>query len=214
MSIDRAGIPFLAAAVAAALLAAIVLHPGWAVPFLILGAFFVFFFRDPIRTPPSDPLAVLSPADGRVLAAGAVEPAAAPHGVWQQVSIFLSPLNVHVNRAPVSGRVTRLEYHPGRRLPAYRPEAAHTNEYSEIWVDHDGQTIVFRQVVGILARRVVCRVTENAQLVAGQRFGIMKFGSRMDVFVPPTAVLTVKVGDSVRAGESVIARLAVSGKTL
>ncbi len=101
---------------------------------------------------------VLSPADGRVLVAGAAVAGAAPEGDWQQISIFLSPMDVHVNRVPVSGRVTRVTLTRGRFLPAYRREAATINERSEIWIDHGGQAIVARQIVGILARRVVCRV--------------------------------------------------------
>ena len=130
---------------------------------------------------------VLSPADGRVLVAGPAVADAAPPGAWQQISIFLSPMDVHVNRVPVSGRVTRVSYRPGRFLPAYHHDAAAANERSEIWIDHDGQPIVARQIVGILARRVVCRVQIGAEVRAGDRFGIMKFGSRMDVFLPPTA---------------------------
>jgi phosphatidylserine decarboxylase len=123
------------------------------------------------------------------------------------VSIFLSPLDVHVNRVPVSGRVTRVSYSRGRFLPAYRHDAATTNERSEIWIDHRGQTIVVRQIVGILARRVVCRIEAGTDVHAGDRFGIMKFGSRMDVFVPMSATLKVSVGESVRGGETVIAVL-------
>ena len=116
-------------------------------------------------------------------------------------------MDVHVNRIPVSGRVTRVGYTRGRFLPAYRPEAAAANERSEIWIDHRGQMVVARQIVGILARRVVCRVEAGADVHAGDRFGIMKFGSRMDVFVPLSATVKVKVGDSVRGGETVIAVL-------
>ena len=150
---------------------------------------------------------MVAPADGRVLVAGAAVADAAPPGSWQQVSIFLSPIDVHVNRLPVSGRVTRVSYTRGRFLPAYRPDAAAANERSEIWIDHRGQTIVARQIVGVLARRVVCRVEAGTDVHAGDRFGIMKFGSRMDVFLPTTATLTVGVGDSVRGGETVIAVL-------
>jgi len=178
-----------------------------AVPFLLLAAFFLFFFRDPHRRVASAEADVLAPADGRVIVAGPAAAEAAPPGSWQQVSIFLSPIDVHVNRVPVSGRVTRVLYTPGRFLPAYRHDAAASNERSEIWIDHSGQTIVARQIVGILARRVVCRIEAGTDVHAGDRFGIMKFGSRMDVFLPLTATLRVKIGESVRGGETVIAVL-------
>ena len=116
-------------------------------------------------------------------------------------------MNVHVNRVPVSGRVTRVSYTPGRFLPAYRADAGSANERSEIWIDHKGQTIVARQIVGVLARRVVCRAQNGAEVRAGDRFGIMKFGSRMDVFLPTGATLRVRVGDAVRGGETIIAVL-------
>ena len=208
MRFDRAGFPFIGGAWLIALVA--VLYAGWvfALPFVALGAFFAFFFRDPERTPPDEQHVVLSPADGVVKVAGAAEPSAAPPGEWQQVSIFLSPMDVHVNRIPATGTVTRVSYTPGKFLPAYRPEAATVNERSEVWVARaNGQLIVARQVVGILARRVVCRAKIGEQVHAGQRFGIMKFGSRMDVFLPPSATIKVRVGDVVRGGESVIAVL-------
>ena len=184
---------------------------GWfvAVPFFVLAAFFTFFFRDPDRHAPAalSAAAVLSPADGRVLVAGAPTSDAAPPGSWKQISIFLSPMDVHVNRVPVAGRVTRVLLTRGRFLPAYHNDAATVNERSEIWIDHAGQTIVARQIVGILARRVVCRLQGGETVEAGQRFGVMKFGSRMDVFVPDDAEITVRVGQSVRGGETVIAVL-------
>ena len=205
--IDRAGWPFVLGALAAALVAGAGLAWWAAAPFLVLAGFFVFFFRDPDRQCGADPDAVLAPADGRVLVAGPAIPAAAPPGVWRQVSIFLSPMDVHVNRVPVSGRVSRVVYTAGRFLPAYRPDAGAINERSEIWIDHGGQAIVARQVVGILARRVVGRVKAGATVRAGERYGIMKFGSRMDVFLPPTADVRVKPGDVVRGGETIIAML-------
>src|SRR5262249_52124983 len=158
-----------------------------------------FFFRDPERRPPGDDVAagrVLAPADGRVIVAGPALAASMPPGAWQQVSIFLSPLDVHVNRVPASGRITAVSYTRGRFLPAYRDDAGSTNERSEIWIDHGGQSIVARQIVGILARRVVCRVQQGAVVRAGDRYGVMKFGSRMDVFMPTSAELTVRVGDT------------------
>jgi phosphatidylserine decarboxylase len=211
MRLDPAGRPFIGGALLLALVSGIAI--GWvpAVLFVALGGFFVFFFRDPERSPPPVDShgghAVLAPADGRVLVAGSAEPGAAPPGVWQQISIFLSPMDVHVNRMPVSGQVSRVTYTPGKFLPAYRPDAASSNERSEIWIDHGGQMVVARQIVGILARRVVCRAEVGAQVRAGDRFGIMKFGSRMDIFLPPTATLQVRVGQMVRGGETVIAVL-------
>jgi phosphatidylserine decarboxylase len=214
MRLDPAGLPFIGGALALAFAAGAAVAWILAVPFVLLGAFFAFFFRDPERTAPvgnTSADVVLSPADGRVLVAGPALTESAPPGTWQQVSIFLSPMDVHVNRIPASGRVTRVSYIPGRFLPAYRHDAGSANERSEIWIDHNGQPVVTRQIVGILARRVVCRVKSGAQVHAGDRFGIMKFGSRMDVFVPPTATMTVKVGDAVRAGETVIAVLHSNG---
>jgi phosphatidylserine decarboxylase len=207
MSIDRAGVPFIAAALAPVLALAVMRRAGWAVPFAGLAGFLAFFFRDPDRRVPDDDDAVVSPADGRVLVAGAPEPGGAPPGNWQQVSIFLSPLDVHVNRVPFGGTITRVEYVPGRFIPAYLPESARENERNEIWIERDGRTVVARQLVGILARRIVCRVTAGDEVETGQRFGLMKFGSRMDVFVPLAAQLLVRVGDRVRGGETVIARL-------
>jgi phosphatidylserine decarboxylase len=204
--IDRAGLPFIAGA---AVLGAVSAAFSWVLAgvFLALAAFFLFFFRDPDRHPPLGDKAVLSPADGRVLVAGPAVPEAAPPGDWQQVSIFLSPMDVHVNRIPVSGRVTRVTLTRGRFVPAYRHDAASVNERAEIWIDHDGEPIVARQIVGILARRVVCRATPGAEVHAGDRYGIMKFGSRMDVFLPLTARITVKTGQTVRGGETIIAVL-------
>ncbi len=205
--VDPAGVPFLAGAALLALVAGIAFRPAAAVPFLVGAAFFLFFFRDPERRTLYRAGAVVAPADGRVLVAGPAIPDAAPPGQWLQVSIFLSPLDVHVNRIPVSGEVTRVTYTPGRFLPAYRDDAARVNERSEIWIDHRGQTVVARQLVGILARRVVCRLSTGASVRAGDRYGIMKFGSRMDVFLPVTAQIRVSVHDSVRGGETVIAVL-------
>ena len=176
-------------------------------PLLVLAAFFLFFFRDPHRQITASDDVVLSPADGRVLVAGPAEAAAAPPGEWLQISIFLSPMDVHVNRVPVSGRITKVDFQRGKFLPAYHHDAAATNERSEIWIDHGGQFVVARQIVGILARRVVCRAKPGMTVQAGDRYGVMKFGSRMDIFVPTTATVTVKVGDVVRGGETVIAVL-------
>ena len=207
MKIDRAGIPFIGGAFVVALALMSFGLTGWALPFAMLAGFFAFFFRDPSRSAPAQPGAIVSPADGRVVHAGEPAAEAAPSGSWQQVSVFLSPLDVHINRTPIGGTITRVQYRPGRFLPAYRREAAIENERCETWIEHDGQLVVCRQVVGALARRVVCRLQPGMRVALGQRFGIMKFGSRMDVFVPTAASLQVKVGDSVRGGETVVAIL-------
>jgi phosphatidylserine decarboxylase len=213
MRLDPAGLPFIGGALLLAAVSGAAIAWVLAIPFVVLGAFFAFFFRDPERRSPSDEHIVLAPADGRVLIAGPALPDAAPAPgpeAWKQISIFLSPMDVHVNRIPASGRVTRVNYSPGRFLPAYRHDAGGANERSEIWIDHAGQTVVARQIVGMLARRVVCRATVGDEVRAGDRFGIMKFGSRMDIFLPPTATITVEVGQMVRGGETVIAVLSSS----
>jgi len=207
VTIDRAGYPFIGGTAVLAVAAAVTVGSLGAVPLLFLAVFFLYFFRDPDRISPQDANLVLSPADGRVLVAGPADPKAAPPGEWKQISIFLSPMDVHINRSPVSGRVTKVDFRKGRFLPAYHKDAASTNERSEVWVDHGGLTVVFRQIVGILARRVVCRVQPGEELKAGERFGIMKFGSRMDVFLPPTAELKVKEGDTVVGGVTGMALL-------
>lgn len=204
---DRAVYPFLGGSLALAAALGWLVSPWLALPFVLLGGFFLFFFRDPERTVSAPDNAVISPADGRVLVAGAAVPGAAPDGRWQQISIFLSPMNVHVNRVPVSGRVTRVSFVPGKFLPAYAPDAATKNERSEIWIDHAGQSVVARQIVGALARRVVCRLTSGVDVRAGDRYGVMKFGSRMDIFLPPSAEILVEVGAMVRAAETTIAVL-------
>jgi phosphatidylserine decarboxylase len=205
MRIDRAGLPFIAGFLAPAVLFFVLGYRLLGAVSFALAAFMAFFFRDPDRVAPAGDV-VVSPADGRVTAAGAADPASAPPGTWQQVTIFLSPMDVHINRMPVSGTVTRVEYCPGTFLPAYKP-ASCLNERTELWIDHGGRTIVVRQVVGILARRVVCRVQQGQTVQAGERFGLMKFGSRMDVFVPPSARLRVRPGDRVRGGETILAEL-------
>jgi phosphatidylserine decarboxylase len=204
MKIDRAGYPFIGGALLPAVIAAAAKRPTIATSFALLGGFFAYFFRDPDRRVPQAPGLVVSPADGRVMIAGPTDHRWAPPGEWKQVTIFLSPIDVHINRTPVEGRVTKIEYRPGKFLPAYN-ESANDNELNELWIESNGRTVVVRQVVGILARRIVCRVVEGQQLERGERIGLMKFGSRMDVFLPPDAELHVRVGQQVAGGETVLA---------
>jgi phosphatidylserine decarboxylase len=208
MGLDRAGWPFILGALVLAMIVGWWLGRLWALPFAVLAAFFVFFFRDPNRTVPTGPNLVVSPADGRVMLVGDPPFTGAPPGQWQLVSIFLSPMDVHVNRTPVGGRVVKVEYHAGRFLPAYKTEAGTHNEWTEVWFDDRGTVVVCRQIVGILARRIVTRLQVGQTVERGQRFGVMKFGSRIDLFVPRSAALSVKPGDRVVGGESVLATLA------
>jgi phosphatidylserine decarboxylase len=209
MKIDRSGYPFIAGALLPAIGLASARRRGAAAAFGLAAAFFAYFFRDPDRIVPQDPDIVVSPADGRVMIAGPSDGRWAPPGEWSQVTIFLSPTDVHVNRSPVGGRITRIHYRPGKFLPAYN-EASNDNELNEVWIDSSGRAIVFRQVVGILARRIVCRVRSGDIVERGERIGLMKFGSRMDVFVPRDTTLFVSVGQRVIGGETVLGRLPAS----
>jgi phosphatidylserine decarboxylase len=206
MRIDPAGWPFILGGLGLTLIAWLVGGAVYGLVLLVLTGFFLFFFRDPERQHNAPDSAVVSPADGRVMVAG--DPTGTPPpGEWRQISIFLSPMDVHVNRMPVSGRVTGVKYHPGRFLPAYRAEAGDLNEYTEVTIDHGGYTVVARQIVGILARRIVCRAREGDRVSAGGRFGVMKFGSRMDVFIPAGSAIHTEVGAKVKGGVTVIATL-------
>lgn len=204
MKIDPAGYPFIGGALVPAAVAAAARRPALATSLALLGGFFAYFFRDPERQVPQAPGLVVSPADGRVMIAGPSDGRWAPPGDWLQVTIFLSPIDVHINRTPVAGRITRIDYRPGKFLPAY-DEGSNDNELNELWIDAHGRTVVVRQVVGMLARRIVCRVVEGQELARGERIGLMKFGSRMDVFLPTDARLAVSVGQQVVAGETVLA---------
>jgi phosphatidylserine decarboxylase len=218
MRIDPAGWPFIAGPLAPAAVAAAT-RRRWAArwltwPFLVLSAYMTLFFRDPDRacdTAEPGPDEVLSPADGVVMVAGEPQPGVAPEGDWQQVSVFLSVVDVHVNRSPYRGEVVESSYRKGSFLAAYRKESAHRNERTEIRLRDGDRTVVFRQIVGVLARRIVTRTGPGQHLATGERMGLMKFGSRMDVFVPPECTITVTKGQRVRGGETVIARWPAAG---
>ncbi|MBR7742228.1 phosphatidylserine decarboxylase family protein [Phycicoccus sp. BSK3Z-2] len=212
-SIDREAVPATAVAAAPSALALLSGRPRLAALLAVAPLAVAAFFRDPERGPDRrevTPDVVVSPADGRVVHAGPGQDGVAPAGDWLQVSIFLSAFDVHVNRAPYGGRVTEVVRRPGRWLAAYRHESAHLNERSDLTVERevDGQvrTVHFRQVVGLMARRVVTRVVAGDTVRTGERIGLMKFGSRMDVFVPTACEIAVARGQRVVAGETVLAR--------
>jgi len=173
----------------------------------VLWGLVMFFFRDPERVPPDGGGQFLSPADGRVVAVLPTVQQRFPGGDTLQVGIFMSILDVHVNRSPIAGRVRSVEHVPGRFLQAFRPEAAEVNEHNFIALQNGPTSVLVKQIAGILARRVVCWAREGDGLEAGQRFGIIMLGSRVDLFLPPDVEVLVKPGDKVRGGQTIVARL-------
>jgi phosphatidylserine decarboxylase len=196
------GWPFILPPAAAACIMAMIGWAGAAAVFAVVALAFLGFFRDPDRTAPDLPGAVLAPADGRVMVISeALDPWVGPA---VRLSIFLSPLDVHVNRAPIGGLVKNVEYVAGRFLAAYRPEASEQNERCAVSLDGDRARVTVTQISGVLARRIVCRVRPGDTRRAGERYGLIRFGSRTDLVVPRGTELRVRVGDRVRGGESVI----------
>jgi len=179
-------------------------RPAWAIPPLLLALFFLWFFRDPEREIPDAPGAVVSPADGKVTDASVI---AAGGEKRTRISIFLSVFDVHVNRSPIAGVVRQVHYQRGRFLNAMNAVSAEHNEQNIVTLDGSGQVVVFKQIAGLLARRIVFYPKVGDLLQRGQRVGLIKFGSRVDVLFDADARLQVKVGDRVRGGSTVIAYL-------
>lgn len=175
----------------------------WAVLPLLLAFFFLWFFRDPERRIPAEPGLIVSPGDGTVTEIAQVK---TPEGARQRISIFLSVFNVHVNRMPIAGEVTRVEYKKGLYLNAMNPESAEQNEQSIITVRGEGTEVTFKQIAGLLARRIVCNLKVGQQVARGERMGLIKFGSRVDVMVPVDAEILVKLREKVSGGSTVLAR--------
>ena len=194
MKIDSAGYPFL---ILFALLS----------PFtFILGLFMFYFYRDPDRKTPEEDGIVVSPADGKVIVAEHREETKYFHEERPLVSVFMSLFNVHVNRSPVEGNVIMVKHNKGKFMAAFKEEASLKNENTEMIIENSyGKTLV-RQIAGLIARRTVCRVVQGDSLKQGERFGIIKFSSRVDTYVPQGYNITVKTGDIVKAGETIIAR--------
>ena len=179
---------------------------AWASLPLLLAAFFLWFFRDPHRAIPAGNGVIVSPGDGRVTETASIS---TPDGPRQRISIFLSVFNVHVNRAPISGTLSSVHYQKGQYLNAMNPASAERNEQSAVTLRGTGADagleVTFKQIAGLLARRIVCRCTEGQQVERGERVGLIKFGSRVDVLLPASAELRVKVGDRVKGGATVLA---------
>lgn len=206
----RAGYPFLLGGVVVTLVGlAVAAWLAWIGAVFTLFCF--YFFRDPERFAPSRPGLAIAPADGRVCAIGpAVPPPELDLGPQPRcrVSIFLSVLNVHVNRSPVAGTVTRIAYRPGKFVNASLDKASEDNERNALVLRlADGRDVAVVQIAGLIARRIVCDVREGGQLLAGERFGIIRFGSRTDLYLPPGVQPIVEVGQIMVGGETVIAEL-------
>jgi phosphatidylserine decarboxylase len=200
----RDGYFYALALVAAAVLVGWFAQPAWALVPLLLAGFFLWFFRDPERVVPDAAGAVVSPGDGKVTEASIVTVAGES---LVRISIFLSVFDVHVNRSPIAGVVREVRYQRGKFLNAMNQASAEQNEQNVVHVEGDGHVVVFKQIAGLLARRIVFRPKVGDRLERGQRVGLIKFGSRVDVLCDAAAALQVKVGDRVRGGASVLAYL-------
>jgi phosphatidylserine decarboxylase len=203
LSIVRESIPYII--VPLVLSVAVTIFGLWYVGLLLLlvAVFMAFFFRDPKRVPPSDPDVVVSPADGRVTRIESSVPAGGP----TLISIFLSPLDVHINRAPIPGKIVDVVYSPGKFLMATNKKASVVNEQNALTIQGEKITVVCKQIAGILARRIVCWKHAGDRLNLGERFGMIKFSSRTDVLLPARVKVTVAEGDRVRGGITVIGRI-------
>jgi phosphatidylserine decarboxylase len=207
----RDGYYYAAALVAAAAMVAWLSRPGWAVLPLLLAGFFLWFFRDPERAIPAEAGALVSPADGRVTSVSTVEWNGAPRS---RISIFLSVFDVHVNRCPIAGRIQDVHYQRGQFRNAMGAASAESNEQNIVTVAGGGYTVIFKQIAGLLARRIVFTKQVGESVRRGERIGMIKFGSRVDVIFDAGARLQVKVGDRVRGGSTVLASLGAQGESL
>ncbi len=182
---------------------------AWGMAPVLLAAFFLWFFRDPRRTIPTGQGLIVSPGDGLVTETASIN---TPEGARQRISILLSVFDVHVNRAPIGGTVSHVHYQKGQFLNAMNPASAERNEQSMVTLRgqgaDEGFEVTFKQIAGLLARRIVCRCAEGQSFERGQRVGLIKFGSRVDVLLPANAVLRVKVGERVKGGASILAAVA------
>ena len=204
--IAREGIPFILPPLALAVIAGVLTYWPLAIFLLLFAGFMVFFFRDPERKTPTGSGIIVSAADGTVTRIDDVESG-------KIVSVFLSPLDVHINRSPIAGQITKIEYVRGTKLPATKNEASFVNERNSLTIQNDQISVVCTQIAGILARRIVCRVKQGDNLTIGERFGLIKFSSRTDVLMPTDVEVSVNIGDKVKGGVTIIGRLPNSARS-
>ena len=200
----RDGIPFIVTPVALAILPALFGLWPVSVALLAIGGFMAYFFRDPRRAVPPEKDVVVAPADGRVTLVLHADGKDHPESL---VSIFLSPLDVHVNRSPIAGEITAVNYQSGRFLMATDKRARLLNEQNSLTIQGNGLTVRCTQIAGILARRIVCWKKSGERVECGERFGMIKFGSRTDLVLPPTVEVVVEEGTKVRGGETIVGRI-------
>ena len=175
-----------------------------AIIFFIFGMFCLFFFRDPERKVPEGKNLILAPADGKVILIKPLENLEFMGGGGTLVSVFMSLFDVHVNRVPISGVVKYFKYNPGKFLPAFKDKASSENEQTELGLENEHGKVVLKQIAGIIARRIVCKLKQGDLVKAGDRFGMIKLGSRLDLFLPENVQIKVKLDHKVRAGETII----------
>jgi phosphatidylserine decarboxylase len=204
VSIVRDGIPYIVVPLVLSVAATIFGFWYIGLLFLVVALFMAYFFRDPNRVPPDDPNVVVSPADGRVTR---IDSVAAGSNAATVVSIFLSPLDVHINRSPIPGQIVDIVYSPGKFLMATNEKASLVNEQNALTIEGEKITVVCKQIAGILARRIVCWKAKGDRVNLGERFGMIKFSSRTDVLLPANVKVTVAEGDRVRGGTTVIGRI-------
>lgn len=203
--IAREGWPFIAGAFAVALLVQFMAGWLWALPFWLIALFVLQFFRDPPRIVPDLAGAVLAPADGRIVAVDKVQDPYLPREALK-VSVFMNVFNVHSNRSPVDGEIRNRWYFPGNFLNASLPKASLENERNALWIRTDGgQDVTCVQIAGLIAKRIVCHVRSGEHLARGQRFGFIRFGSRVDVYLPLETKVNVAIGDKVYATQTILA---------
>ncbi|MEW6428740.1 MAG: phosphatidylserine decarboxylase family protein [Thermodesulfobacteriota bacterium] len=203
------GVPFIAAAAFAALIAAVLGYDFTALALTGATLFTLYFFRDPVRVCPVGDDLILSPADGRIITVQQEDDPVYLDGQVLKVSIFMNVFDVHVNRVPVAGRVADIRYQPGRFYSANTEKGALENEKCGMIIETgSGQRLAAVQVAGLVARRIVCWADVGDTLAAGQRFGLIRFGSRVDLYLPPSADVRVTIGERVRAGETILGKMA------